>query len=85
MTAYAMYYGQVLREVTGVEIDGTPYSIEEIKAALKPQDRLPKGHVVLEQAEYDATGRVAQTVRDAEGREYERIVSGEEAYGDDPS
>lgn len=43
-------------------------------------DRLPAGHVVLEQAELK-DGRVSQTVRRNDGSEYERIVDAEEAYG----
>lgn len=43
-------------------------------------DRLPAGHVVLEQADI-IDGRVSQTVRRPNGTEYERIVDGDEAYG----
>lgn len=45
-------------------------------------DRLPKGHVVLEQSEMP-DGRVSQTVRAANGVEYERIVHADEAYGEE--
>ncbi|MGO7148963.1 hypothetical protein ACCS52_26365 [Rhizobium ruizarguesonis] len=56
--------------------------IHRISARLPP-DRLPHGHVVLEQAE-NTDGRVSQTVRRPDGSEYERIVDSEEAYaGDD--
>ncbi|MBX5082128.1 hypothetical protein HJB56_04920 [Rhizobium lentis] len=44
------------------------------------RDHLPAGHVVLEQAELK-DGRVSQTIRRADGTEYERIVDSEEAYG----
>lgn len=45
-------------------------------------DRLPAGHVVIEQAEM-MDGRVSQTVEVSGGAEYQRIVSAEEAYGPD--
>lgn len=45
-------------------------------------DRLPKGHVILEQADM-LDGRVSQTVRAADGSEYERIVHADEAYGEE--
>ncbi|WP_222375593.1 hypothetical protein [Rhizobium leguminosarum] len=47
-----------------------------------PPDRLPCGHVVLEQAE-NTDGRVCQTVQRPDGSEYERIVDSEEAYAGD--
>ncbi|WP_222395649.1 hypothetical protein [Rhizobium leguminosarum] len=48
-----------------------------------PPDRLPHGHVVLEQSE-NMDGGVSQTVQRPDGSEYERIVDSEEAYaGDD--
>lgn len=34
MTAYGMYGSQVLQEVTGVEIDGTVYTVDQIKKAM---------------------------------------------------
>jgi len=43
-------------------------------------DCLPKGHVILEQADMP-DGRVSQIVRVADGAEYERIVHADEAYG----
>lgn len=46
------------------------------------RDCLPKGHVILEQAD-TMDGRVSQTVRAADGSEYERIVHADEAYGED--
>lgn len=81
MSAYAMLGQQVLREIDGVLIDGKPLSISQIRAWANGSDRLPDGHVVLEQAECDVGGRVEQTVRGRDGREYKRVVSGEEAYG----
>lgn len=52
-------------------------------SARLPPDRLPHGHVVLEQAEI-TDGRVSQAVQRPDGSEYERIVDSEEAYvGDD--
>lgn len=50
-------------------------------AAMK--DRLPNGHMILEQSD-TPDGRVSQTVRvDATGEEYERIVHADEAYGEE--
>lgn len=43
---------------------------------------LPTGHIVIEQAD-TLDGRVIQTVTKLDGGEYQRIVSAEEAYGDD--
>ncbi|PWC54408.1 hypothetical protein TSA6c_00330 [Azospirillum sp. TSA6c] len=45
-------------------------------------DRLPPGHIVLEQADM-LDGRVSQTVKRPDGNEYQRIVSPDEAYGPD--
>lgn len=45
------------------------------------RDRLPKGHVVLEQAD-NLEGTVSQTVRRPDGTEYERRVDALEAYGE---
>ena len=45
-------------------------------------DKLPEGHVILEGSEM-LDGRVAQTVRDRNGKEYQRIVHADEAYGDE--
>jgi len=44
-------------------------------------DKLPLGHVILEQADM-LDGRVCQTVEDALGNEYQRVVHADEAYGD---
>lgn len=56
-------------------------AVELLAVAMK--DRLPKGHIILEQAD-TLDGRVSQTVHvEATGEEYERIVHAEEAYGDD--
>jgi len=44
------------------------------------RDRLPAGHIVLEQAD-NLEGTVSQTVRRPDGSEYERRVDAEEAYG----
>jgi hypothetical protein len=54
-----------------------PNSEEEIKYN---QDTLPCDHMVLEQT-HMLDGRISQTVQKADGSEYERIVSAEEAYG----
>ena len=45
-------------------------------------DQLPLGHAVIEQAD-TLDGRVSQTVTRPDGSEYERIVSADEAYGED--
>ncbi|MGK9084980.1 hypothetical protein KXR64_16480 [Brucella intermedia] len=57
----------------------------EAKLAAAEKDRLPEGHVIIEQADMlDAQGRVSQTVQvTATGEEYERIVHVREAYGED--
>ena len=48
--------------------------------AAESVDRLPAGHIVLEQADMP-DGRVSQTVQHRDGSEYQRIVSADEAYG----
>ena len=55
------------------------------KLAAAEKDRLPEGHIIIEQADMmDAQGRVSQTVQvTATGEEYERIVHVREAYGED--
>lgn len=86
MTAYAMRGGYVLDNIDGVHIDGDPYKIATIREALAARnaaDRLPAGHVVLEQAD-TLDGRVSQTVKDRNGQEYQRIVHADEAYSDNP-
>ncbi|WP_266032440.1 hypothetical protein [Brucella intermedia] len=57
----------------------------EAKLAAAEKDRLPEGHVIIEQADMtDAQGRVSQTVQvTATEEEYERIVHVREAYGED--
>ncbi|CAO3358703.1 hypothetical protein [Azospirillum palustre] len=68
--------------------DDCDAAVAMCRAAIQPQepanvrDALPTGHVVLEQAEM-MDGRVSQTVRHQNGTEYQRIVSAEEACGDD--
>lgn len=80
MTAYYTWQGFVCGECDGINIDGISYSYKQIKDILSAQDRLPIGHMVLEQAEM-TDGRVSQTVRKSDGSEYERIVDADEAYG----
>lgn len=62
---------------------GRLYKIcNEAAAVLECRDSLPNGHTILEQA-CMKDGRVSQTVRYPNGDEYERIVSAEEAYGNE--
>jgi hypothetical protein len=62
---------------------GRLYKIcNEAATALERQDRLPVGHTILEQA-CMKDGRVSQTVRYPSGDEYERIVTADEAYGEE--
>lgn len=49
--------------------------------AASGRDHLPRGHVILEQADMLDGRRVSQTVRATDGSEYERIVHADEAYG----
>ena len=50
-------------------------------SAASVRDCLPAGHVIIEQADMP-DGRVSQTVH-VSGKEYQRIVSADEAYGPD--
>lgn len=65
--------------------DLSPWLVSPLSSALYDNmafiaDRLPYGHIVIEQADMP-DGRVSQTVRDVEKNEYERVVHADEAYG----
>lgn len=67
--------------VTGEELSAILQEALTTYAEDNERDRLPKGHVILEQAD-NLEGTVSQTVRRPDGSEYERRVDALEAYGE---